>query len=283
MEQIIGSHQFSLRTVAGRRRWSSSTWSVICSGERPARRGSDPGGAAAADGAVSQQYFTVGAGQRQEVHRRRPINPATNRLAGLAYRYSGCPPAARGRRSSPRCGRPSTSPRLIVGHIDGAGFQLLMEGHNLSRTSLRRRASRLQSGSSIRTAADYAQSPGPSPPAGAGRRELRRFAVEQRLQLQHLRHFSTRGCQLLFSSLRTFMPKVICRAPTDAETGHSSGRSSRSSIARRGGGDVLIMQPDLAFATGSSPASRRSRVLFPQPDGPPAPRIRLRGYPATGR
>jgi hypothetical protein len=44
-------------------------------------------------------------------------------------------------------------------------------------------------------------------PLAAG--ELRRFAIEQGIQLQHLRDFIHPRLPAGFSSLRTFMPKVM--------------------------------------------------------------------------
>ena len=80
----------------------------------------------------------------------------------------------------------------------------------LSRTSLRRRASRLESGSSIRnsrglrTIARAIATRWRWPPESfAGLRSSSASSCSICATL------STRGCQLLFSSLRTFMPKVM--------------------------------------------------------------------------
>ncbi len=139
----------------------------------------------------------------------------------------------------------------------------------LSRTSLRRRASRLQSGSSIRNS--------------RGLRTIARaiatrwrWPPESFAGLQSSSASSCSICATYHSRLPAaflFLAHLhaegdVVGAPTDAEQG-----IVLEIIAKlRSRGVVAVMFSSCSqiwpSLTGSSPASRRSRVLFPQPDGP---------------
>ena len=80
---------------------------------------------------------------------------------------------------------------------------------------------------------------------------------------------STRGCQPLCSYLACNMPKVmLARARLGGINSIVLEDHREITLSGRHVGDVLIVQQISPSLTSSSPASRRSRVLLPQPDGP---------------
>ena len=207
----------------------------------------------------SQQYFTVGAGQRQEVHRRRTDKSGHEQIGRVGIQIFW--PSyllhvaavhhhdAVGHRH--RLG-------LIVGHIDGAGFQLLVEGHNAVAHFAAQAGvevgERLVHQEQPRIAHNR---PGHRHPLALAAGELRRFAVEQRLQLQHLRHFVHPRLPAAFLFLAHLHAEGDVVAHRQMRKQGIVLEDHREvALARRGGGDVLIMQPDLAFADRFQPGEQ---------------------------
>ena len=142
---------------------------------------------------------------------------------------------------------------------------------------------RLQSGSSIRNSRGLRTIARAIATAGAGRRRASPVCSRAAPQLQHLRHF-------IHSRLpAAFLFLAHLHAEGDVVAHRQMRKQGIVLEDHRGGCDragvVAVMFSSCSqiwpSLTGSSPASRRSRVLFPQPDGPTST-IRLRGYPATG-
>ena len=214
----------------------------------------------------SQQYFTVGAGQRQQVHRRRTDKSGHEQIGRVGVQILRAPDLlhvaavhhhdAVGHRH--RLG-------LIVGHIDGAGFQLLVEGHNAVAHFAAQAGvevgERLVHQEQPRIAHDR---PGHRHPLALAAGELRRFAVEQRLQLQHLRHFIHPRLPAAFLFLAHLHAEgdVVAHRQM-GEQGIVLEDHREVALARRGGGDVLIMQPDLAFADRLQPGEQAQQGAFP--------------------
>ena len=140
----------------------------------------------------------------------------------------------------------------------------------LSRTSLRRRASRLDSGSSIknsrglRTIARAIATRCRWPPESfAGLRSSSASSCSICATL------STRGCQPLFFFLTHLHAEGDVVAHREMWKQRIVLEDHRKiAFARRGVGDVLIMQPDFAFTDLIQPGKQAQQGALPQPDGP---------------
>ena len=120
-------------------------------------------------------------------------------------------------------------------------------------------------------------------------RQLPRLALEQIAEAEHGRRLVDAPADLLLGQAApSSARRPCCFAPSCARTGRSSGTPSRCrGRAAAGLRDDSVVDPDLPRVTSSSPATMRSAVVLPHPDGPtrtrnsPGSTSRLRSFTAT--
>lgn len=252
VEQIIGSHQFSLQHGGGEAQVAllHAIADMFRTNAEP-----DPGLVAIARrqrmAQVAEPYLAVGAGQRQQVHRRRADKPGDEQVGRMGVEVLRPPDLldvaavhhhdAVGHRHCLG---------LVVGDVDGAGFQLLVEIHNaVAHFAAQARVEvgeRLVHQEQPRVAHDGA---GHRHPLTLAAGELRRLAVQQRFQLQHLRHFIDPRLPaglIFFAHLHAEGDVVLYRQVR--EQGVVLEDHREVALARRQGGDVLVVQPDFPLA-----------------------------------
>ncbi len=155
-----------------------------------------------------------------------------------------------------------------MGHVDHGGVQFLMQLADPARICTRSLASRLESGSSIKTRPLRAQSPAQAPLADVARRKRARLAFQVLTQAEDLRRPVTRSSIISLAIFCIFRPNAMCRRPSYADTARSSGTPSRYWCFGWNVIHSFAVDQQIAAAVSSSPAIIRRVVDLPQPDGP---------------
>ena len=147
----------------------------------------------------------------EQVHRRRADERGDEQVGRVLVQVrAACRAAARRRPSSRPPGRPASSPRPGRASRRRWSCRAGRAAGRARRASARaawRRGWRAARPSG--TPAARARSPGPSPPAGAGRPRAPRLAVEQRLEAEHARRLAHLLPISAFGRLRSLRPKAM--------------------------------------------------------------------------